>query len=101
MPGIEANLSVGDVIVQTAALTRNFAPVIAVDHVTAQKDYSYLLRFHHFAQVRFSAAGEHRLADFITQVQDRLEISSTGHERIEDFDVDAPPAWKPLVASKN
>ena len=69
---------------------------------TAQNGLFFsLLRFHQFAQVRFSAAGQHRLTDYIPQLQNRLEISSTGHKWIEDFDVNAAPAWKPLVASKN
>src|SRR6516225_1071423 len=59
------------------------------------------IRFHQLAQIRFSTARQHRLTDGIAQAQYRLKISSAGLEWIEYFNLDVPPAGKPLVTSKN
>src|SRR3974390_2666063 len=59
------------------------------------------IRFHQLAQIWFATARQHCLTSCITQAQDRLKISSAGLERIEYFNVDAAPAGKPLVTSKN
>jgi len=58
-------------------------------------------RLYQFAQIGFSASGQYGLADYVAQSQYRSKIGSLGRKRLKKFNIDAAPARKPLVATKD
>lgn len=78
MSGTQSNLTVGDVVVQTTALTRTFGDLIAVDHVTLSVN-----RCEIFGLIGPNGAGKSTLIKMLTT----LLPPSSGIAMVAGYDI--------------